>query len=182
MKYQNICNSKVMKRTLLIIVIAMVGSLNAIAQEAESVQIDSTEISIDSLVVKLNTLRRNYDYLYCDLELNKAQLELKDLSNSISIASNSLLISYYQGKYDRDLYDSYSRLYESYLNNLDSTYDKVDAVKLLVVGKALTSNFTEQEISIVTKTIGLLDSSIANVESSLNHFKVVIDGYRKLRW
>ena len=182
MKYQNICNSKVMKRTLLIIVIAMVGSLNAIAQEAESVQIDSTEISIDSLVVKLNTLRRNYYYLYCDLELNKAQLELKDLSNSISIASNSLLISYYQGKYDRDLSDSYSRLYESYLNNLDSTYDKVDAVKLLVVGKALTSNFTEQEISIVTKTIGLLDSSIANVESSLNHFKVVIDGYRKLRW
>ena len=182
MKYQNISNSKVMKRTLLMIVIAMVGSLNAIAQEAESVQIDSTEISVDSLVVKLNTLQRNYDYLYCDLELNKAQLELKDLSNSISIASNSLLISYYQGKYDRDLYDSYSRLYESYLNNLDSTYDKVDAVKLLVVGKALTSNFTEQEISIITKTIGLLDSSIANVESSLNHFKVVIDGYRKLRW
>lgn len=58
----------------------------------------------------------------------------------------------------------------------------MDAVKLLVVGKALTSNFTEQEISIITKTIGLLDSSIANVESSLNHFKVVIDGYRKLRW
>lgn len=172
----------VMKKILLVIVIAMVGTLNALAQDVDSLQIDSTETSLDSLVVKLNTLQRNYDYLYCDLELNKAQLELKDLSNSISIASNSLLISYYQGKYDRDLYDSYSRLYESYLNNLDSTYDKVDAVKLLVVGKALTSNFTEQEISIITKTIGLLDSSIANVESSLNHFKVVIDGYRKLRW
>jgi hypothetical protein len=172
----------VMKKILLVIVIAMVGTLNALAQDVDSLQIDSTETSLDSLVVKLNTLQRNYDYLYCDLELNKAQLELKDLSNSISIASNSLLISYYQGKFDRDLYDSYSRLYESYLNNLDSTYDKVDAVKLLVVGKALTSNFTEQEISIITKTIGLLDSSIANVESSLNHFKVVIDGYRKLRW
>lgn len=182
MKYQNICNSKVMKRTLLIIVIAMVGSLNAIAQEAESVQIDSTEISIDSLVVKLNTLQRNYDYLYCDLELNKAQLELKDLSNSISIASNSLLISYYQGKYDRDLYDSYSKLYESHIRNLDSMCDKVDAVKLAVVTKALTSNFTEQEISVITNTIGLLDSSIANVESTLKHFKVVIDGYRSLRW
>ena len=172
----------VMKKILLVIVIAMVGTLSALAQDVDSLQIDSTETSLDSLVVKLNTLQRNYDYLYCDLELNKAQLELKDLSNSISIASNSLLISYYQGKFDRDLYDSYSRLYESYLNNLDSTYDKVDAVKLLVVGKALTSNFTEQEISIITKTIGLLDSSIANVESSLNHFKVVIDGYRKLRW
>lgn len=182
MKYQNISNSKVMKRTLLMIVIVMVGSLNAIAQETESVQIDSTEISIDSLVVKLNTLQRNYDYLYCDLELNKAQLELKDLSNSISIASNALLISYYQGKYDRDLYDSYSRLYESYLKNLDSSCDKVEVVKLAVVSKALTSNFTEQEISVVTKTIGLLDSSIANVESSLKHFKVVIDGYRSLRW
>ena len=181
-KDQNISNIMVMKKILLVIVIAMVGTLSALAQDVDSLQIDSTETSLDSLVVKLNTLQRNYDYLYCDLELNKAQLELKDLSNSISIASNSLLISYYQGKFDRDLYDSYSRLYESYLNNLDSTYDKVDAVKLLVVGKALTSNFTEQEISIITKTIGLLDSSIANVESSLNHFKVVIDGYRKLRW
>lgn len=182
MKYHNISNSKVMKRTLLIIVIAMVGSLNAIAQEIESVQIDSTEISIDSLVVKLNTLQRNYDYLYCDLELNKAQLELKDLSNSISIASNALLISYYQENYDRDLYDSYSRLYESYLKNLDASCDKVEVVKLAVVSKALTSNFTEQEISIITKAIGLLDSSIANVESSLKHFKVIIDGYRSLRW
>lgn len=181
MKYQNISNSKVMKRTLLMIVIVMVGSLNAIAQETESVQIDSTEISIDSLVVKLNTLQRNYDYLYCDLELNKAQLELKDLSNSISISSNSLLISYYQGRYDRDLYDSYSRLYESNQKALNSACEKVDAVKLLVVSKALTSNFTEQEISVITKAIGLLDSSIANVESTLRHFKVVIDAYRSLR-
>jgi hypothetical protein len=60
--------------------------------------------------------------------------------------------------------------------------DKVDAVKLAVVTKALTSNFTEQEISVITNTIGLLDSSIANVESTLKHFKVVIDGYRSLRW
>lgn len=182
MLYQHVSNSEVMKRTLLVIAVAIVGAFNAIAQEADSLQIDSTEISIDSLVVKLNTLQRNYDYLYCDLELNKAQLELKDLSNSISIASNSLLISYYQGKYDRDLYDSYSKLYESYIRNLDSMCDKLDAVKLAVVTKALTSNFTEQEISVITNTIGLLDSSIANVESTLKHFKVVIDGYRSLRW
>lgn len=181
MKYQNISNSKVMKRTLLMIVIAMVGSLNAIAQETESVQIDSTEISIDSLVVKLNTLQRNYDYLHCDLELNKALLELKDLSNSINISSNSLLISYYQGRYHRDLYDSYSRLYESKQKAFSSACEKVDAVKLFVVSKALTSNFTEQEISLITKAIGLLDSLIANVESTLSHFKVVIDAYRNLR-
>lgn len=181
-KDQNISNIMVMKKILLVIVIAMVGTLSALAQDVDSLQIDSTETSLDSLVVKLNTLQRNYDYLYCDLELNKAQLELKDLSNSISIASNSLLISYYQGKYDRDLYDSYSRLYESYLKNLDSSCDKVEVVKLAVISKALTSNFTEQEIGVITKTIGLLDSSIANVESSLKHFKVVIDGYRRLRW
>lgn len=181
-KDQNISNIMVMKNILLVIVIAMVGTLSALAQDVDSLQIDSTETSLDSLVVKLNILQRNYDYLYCDLELNKAQVELKDLSNSISIASNSLLISYYQGKYDRDLYDSYSRLYESYLKNLDSSCDKVEVVKLAVVSKALTSNFTEQEIGVITKTIGLLDSLIANAESSLKHFKVVIDGYRNLRW
>ena len=180
-KDQNISNTMVMKKILLVIVIAMVGTLSALAQDVDSLQVDSTEISIDSLVVKLNTLQRNYDYLYCDLELNKAQLELKDLSNSISISSNSLLISYYQGRYDRDLYDSYSRLYESNQKALNSACEKVDAVKLLVVSKALTSNFTEQEISVITKAIGLLDSSIANVESTLRHFKVVIDAYRSLR-
>lgn len=180
-KDQNISNTMVMKKILLVIVIAMVGTLSALAQDVDSLQVDSTEISIDSLVVKLNTLQRNYDYLYCDLELNKAQLELKDLSNSISISSNSLLISYYQGRYDRDLYDSYSRLYESNQKALNSACEKVDAVKLLVVSKALTSNFTEQEISVITETIGLLDSLIANVESTLRHFKVVIDAYRSLR-
>lgn len=180
-KDQNISNTMVLKKILLVIVIAMVGTLSALAQDVDSLQVDSTEISIDSLVVKLNTLQRNYDYLYCDLELNKAQLELKDLSNSISISSNSLLISYYQGRYDRDLYDSYSRLYESDQKALNSACKKVDAVKLLVVSKALTSNFTEQEISVITKAIGLLDSSIANVESTLRHFKVVIDAYRSLR-
>ena len=171
-----------MKKMLLIIAIAIMGTANTMAQEVDSLQYKSTEITIDSLAVKLNTLQRNYDYLYCDLELNKAQLQLMDLSNSINIASNSLLISYYQGKYDRDLYDSYSRLYESYLKTLDSSCDKVEVVKLAVVSRALTSNFTEQEISVITKTIGLLYSSIANVESSLKHFKVVIDGYRSLRW
>lgn len=181
-KDQNISNIMVMKKILLVIVFAMVGTLSALAQDVDSLQIDSTETSLDSLVVKLNILQRNYDYLYCDLELNKVQVELKDLSNSISIASNSLLISYYQGKYDGDLYDSYSRLYESYLKNLDSSCDKVEVVKLAVVSKVLTSNFTEQEIGVITKTIGLLDSLIANVESSLKHFKVVIDGYRSLRW
>lgn len=167
---------------LLIIAIAIIGAANTFAQEVDSLQYKSTEITIDSLSVKLNTLQRNYDYLYCDLELNKAQLELKDLSNSISIASNSLLIRYCLGKYDRNLYDSYSKLYESYLNNLSASCDKVDAVKLVVITRTLTSNFTEQEIIVITKAIELLDTSITNVESSLDHFKVVIDGYRKLRW
>lgn len=71
-KDQNISNIMVMKKILLVIVIAMVGTLNALAQDVDSLQIDSTETSLDSLVVKLNTLQRNYDYLYCDLELNKA--------------------------------------------------------------------------------------------------------------
>ena len=43
----------VMKKILLVIVIAMVGTLSALAQDVDSLQIDSTETSLDSLVVKL---------------------------------------------------------------------------------------------------------------------------------
>lgn len=181
MKYQNISNSKVMKRTLLMIVIAMVGSLNAIAQETESVQIDSTEISIDSLVVKLNTLQRNYDYLHCNLELNKAQLELKNLSNSISISSNSLLISYYNTRFDIDLYTSYLELYKSNVQTLNSLKENIDATKLFVTTKVLTSNFTEEEIKLIASNFELIDKSISSVNSSLEYFKVVIEAYKTLR-
>ena len=181
MQYQHVSNSKAMKRTLLVIVIAMIGAFNTIAQESDFVQIDSTEISVDSLVVKLNTLQHNYDYLYCDLELKKATLELKDLSNSISIASNSLLISFYNTRFDRDLYNSYLRLYNANVEGFSSLKENIDVTKLAVTCKVLTSNFTEQELKVISSNFELIDKSISTVNSSLEHFKVIIDAYKSSR-
>ena len=66
----------VMKKILLVIVIAMVGTLNALAQDVDSLQIDSTETSLDSLVVKLNTYQRNTERDKEEISLESEELQL----------------------------------------------------------------------------------------------------------
>jgi hypothetical protein len=170
-----------MRRILLAILIATLGFVNSSAQDADSVQYRHTEISIDSLVVKLNTLQRDYDYLYCNYELNRVALELKDFSNSISISSNSLLINYYNTRFDIDLYTTYWELYKSNVQTLNSIKENIDATKLIVTAKVLTSNFTEEEIKLITSNFELIDKSISTVNSSLEYFKVVIEAYKSSR-
>ena len=170
-----------MRRILLAFLIATLGFINSSAQDADSVQYRHTEISIDSLVVKLNTLQRDYDYLYCNYELNRVALELKDFSNSISISSNSLLISYYNTRFDIDLYTTYLELYKSNVQKLNSLKENIDVTKLIVTAKVLTSNFTEEEIKLITSNFELIDKSISTVNSSLEYFKVVIEAYKSSR-
>ena len=170
-----------MKKILLVIFIATLGVVNTMAQTADSTQYQATEISVDSLVVKLNTLQRDYDYLYCDHELNKVMLELKDFSNSINITSNTLLVSYHNKNFERDLYTSYLELYNSNIRFFSSLKEKVDTVKVAVACKVLTANFTEQELKVISQSFDVIDNSISSVESALKHFKVVIDAYKSLR-
>lgn len=170
-----------MSQRLILILISLLGTLNIVAQEADSVQVKYNEISIDSLVVKLNTLQHNYDYLYCDYELKKLILELKDFSNSVSVSSNSLLISYYNTKFDRDLYISYLELYNANTENFNSLKENIDVTKLAVTYRVLSSNFTEQELKVISSSFELIDKSISTADQSLKHFKVIIDAYKSLR-
>ena len=170
-----------MRKVLLAILIATLGFVNSSAQDADSVQYRPTELSIDSLVIKLNTLQHDYDYLHCNYELNRIIHELKGLANSISISSNSLLISYYNTRFDKDLHTTYSNLYNSYIKNLNALTENIAATKLLVTTKVLTSNFTEQEIKVIASSFEVIDKSISNVNSSLEYFKVVIDAYKSSR-
>ena len=170
-----------MRRILLAILIVTLRVVNSNAQEADSVQYQPTEISIDSLAVKLNTLQRDCDYWYCNYELMRGCLELNDFSNSISISSNSILISYYNTKFDIDLYTVYLELYNSYVRKLNALKVNMDATKLLVTSKVVTSNFTEQEIKLISSNLELIDRSMSTVNSSLEYLKVVIDAYKSSR-
>lgn len=170
-----------MKRALLVIVMAMLGSFAATAQEVDSVMIDSTEISIDDLVVKLNVLQHNYDYLYCNYELTKLILGLKDFSTSVSVESNSLLINYYNTKFDKDTYTSYVGLYNAMSEQFNSLKENADATKLAVMCRVLVSNLTEQELKVISSSLESIESSISTGDRSLNYFKVVLDAYRDLR-
>jgi hypothetical protein len=168
-----------MKRFLFII--TMLASFTAGAQQTDSLKFTASEVTVDSLMVRLSSLERNYDYLYCDHELAKLTLELKDLANSISITSNSLLIRCFNARYDREQYYAYSGLYDAYVNNIEASKRKVEAVKIAVAAKVLTSNFTEQELNVIASGFDLVDSTVATIESALKQYNAVINIYSSMR-
>lgn len=168
-----------MKRLLFII--AVLTSLNAAAQQTDSLNINRSDISADSLLVRLEGLERENDYLLCEYELTKVVLGLKDLDNSISIKSNSLLIRCFNTKYDSDQYYWYSRLYDSYVENFNTSKTHAESVKAIVAIRILNSNFTEQELKALSANIALIDSTISTVESAIEYFDIVLKAYRSLR-
>ena len=155
--------------------------LNASAQEVDSSQVQSSPVSIESLSLKLDKLQHDYDYIYCDYELHMLMMDLKDLSHSIGRSSNAVIINYYNGRYDRDLYNSYVVEYESACNLFDSMKDKVEVVQRAVTLKITVSSFTDAELNVLSSYFDVIDASIANVEKGLNYYNVTIKAYRSKR-
>ena len=67
------------------------------------------------------------------------------------------------------------------MQKLNSLKENIDATKLIVTAKVLTSNFTEEEIKLIASNFELIDRSISTVNSSLEYFKVVIEAYKSSR-
>lgn len=159
----------------------MLGAATVCAQEADSLHLKSSSISIDSLVLKLNTLQHNYDFLYCDYELYKVITNLSEFSNTTNISSNSILISYYNSRFDRNLYTTYLGLYNAKTENFNSLKENIGITTLAILDKMLSSNFTEKEIAVIEGRFKLIDSQLSSAEQALNYFEVVLDTYRKAK-
>ena len=164
-----------MKKVFLLIIIAVI-SVYASAQNTSY-----TVITSDSLSIRLEKLQRDYNYLLCDYELFRIKVELNELSQEVSIKSNSVLIDIYRGSYDRDIYSAYIRYYDAISALFDTQKEGFETTKKFVMQKATTSNFSDAQLSLIETTFKSVDSSIASMNTSLKYYKYLVDTYRDKR-
>ena len=166
-----------MKKVLLLLV-AIASVLQASAQEMDSMQGQSASISIDSLSLRLNILQHDYDFMYCDYELHKLIMDLKDLAHSIDNSSKGVVINVYNSRYDHNLYNAILKDYNSDCALFDALKEKIDAVKAAVFVKMMSSSFTDKEIQVLTLSFEVVSKVVMKIESSLNYYNAAIKAYR----
>ena len=168
-------------KKLLLLFVAIVSVWHVSAQEIDTLKSESAAISIDSLSFRLNQLQHDYDFMYCDYELHKLIMDLKDLAHSIDNSANGVVINVYNSRYDRDLYNAYIDYYDSSCDLLDSLKEKTEAVKKAVFFKVMSLDFTEKELKVLDASLAVVDKATTKVEKSLEYYDVAIKAYRNMR-
>ena len=165
-------------RRIVVLMLLSVLSMRVVAQEVDSFQSES--VSIDSLATKLDQLQHDYDFLYCKYELELIVNELRICANNITIAANSLMYYLIDGSFRIDLYTSAKDNYDSSAEYISSYIDNIVAVKKVISVKKISSSFSEMEILRLNMYDSVIDSQLGAAEAALEHFKVVLDSYKKL--
>lgn len=167
-----------MKKVFLLLV-AIASVLQSFAQEKkDSLQNQTATVSVDSLSVRMDRLQHDYDFMYCDYELHKQIMDLKDLAQSIDISSNGVLIDVYNGRFNRDLYNAFLDNYDAKSAFLDMLKKKTEVVKTAVFVKILSSNFTDKEIEVISQSFSVIEKATTTVERSLDYYNAAIKAYR----
>lgn len=174
-------NLFIMKKALLIL-LAITCVLCASAQEADSLKVQSPTTTIDSLASQLNKLQHDYDYMYCDYELHKLLTSIKELSSSINISANGVLINYYNSSYNRNLYSSYVGNYNACYESYQTLKGGIDVAQTVVVSKILSSSFSEEEIHLLQREISLIQPALNSVEKALEFYDTAIQAYKRKRF
>ncbi len=167
-----------MKKLVLIVLVAILGVLNANAQEIDSLKTEQVSI-VDSLSMELITLRHDYEFLKCDYEIFQLQSKLQIFINEINIKANSLLITYYNNRFDVDLYVAYLNNYTSCEGLFDAYKDSVESKKLLYEVNKDKFSFLENEY--LSNGCNLLDRCLEQGRNSLDYYKMTLDTYKKKR-
>ena len=166
---------------LLLVVIASVFQVSA-QEKKDSVQDQSATVSIDSLSVRLDRLQHDFDFLFCDYQLNKLIMDLKDLAHTIGNSSNGVVINVYTNSgYNRKLYNAYLNDYESDNYLFDALKEKAKVLREMVFVKLMTMDLSVKERDVLTSSLTVIDKAITAVENSLNYYNVAIEAYRDMR-
>ena len=162
-----------MKKVLLLI-ISVLFAIQANAQTQE----ESPAVTIDSLSAKLVELQHNYDFLYCDYNLNQIKTSLNQLSQDIQIEVNKLTFDLYLGQCNRDVYTAHSESYDVKCGLYDASKRKFEVVQELVTIKIIATGFTESELNVFNTCIETIESAKKCVESDLSYFDKLLKIYR----
>ena len=102
-----------MKKILFTLLFGLIGLVSN--AQTNGIETNQQNVSIDSL-------QNEYNFLYCDYQLYHISDKLNNLSNSICIKCNNILIYYYHNIYNRSYY-------KSLLFNYDSCIVLFNAIK-----------------------------------------------------
>ena len=166
-----------MKKFFVLIVLCIL-SMSVSAQEIDSLQVKSDTISIETLAARLDKLQNDYVFLNCRYQLSADQYDLAIFANKLDIKSDGLLINYYHSRYNVDMYISYRENYNKSVQMFNALKDKVTSTKTLIALYILTSNFSEEELSVLRSGCASLDSSLNIVQGALDYYQMVIDIYK----
>ncbi len=164
----------------LVLVICTLLCANVLFAQENITKEKDLEAVVDSLSAKLKELQHNYDYLYCQHLLDDFKHSQTQESNSILIRVNQLKIDIYHGRFNYNLYNAYKDNYNSSIEKLDVSKENAESIKKLVTLKMITSNFSENERSVLQQGLKLFDHAINSVESALRLYDLYIKEYRNM--
>ncbi|MBQ2398335.1 MAG: hypothetical protein II304_15070 [Bacteroidales bacterium] len=168
-------------KKLFIVLIAIVSAISVNAQENVKKEKDLAVV-VDSLTAKLNKLQNDYDYLYCNYELNKTSQSLTNLSDALSIKINELKFMIYNERFNYNLYKALEEYYDAVVRNYNSIKEGIASLKMNIRITMMTSNFSELQKDILRHTMGsVLDNGMDVVAQSLSLYKSYLEEYYK-KW
>lgn len=169
-----------MKKLVLIVLVAILGALNANAQEVDSLSSEQMTI-VDSLSMKLAKLQHDYDFLKCDYELNKLLSEVQVFKNDIQISKLTLSDYIFNKLFDVDLYIVYKDNYELCIKSFELFEAEYLRVKSLIAAHLMIGDFSERENEILDSACNMLGNNLALAEHKLSQYKNVLDLYKQLK-
>lgn len=161
-------------KKLIILLMMFMGVINISAQEFNESQ------KVDSLQYKLDKLQHDYDYFYCESELNRFCNELKIYSNDFYIQATQILIEGYSGRYNDEYYKSAKRNYGATVDSFESYKTNLYLKIQLISRKIEDANFHELKIQMLKLIADSIDQSLKHAQSKLDYYKGVLDAYKKL--
>lgn len=168
-----------MKKLVLIVLVAILGALNANAQEVDSLSSEQMTI-VDSLSNELAELQHKYNYLDLINQIEHATLEAQMFCNEMLINVNSTKITIYHQGFDLDLYLSMENDYKLCERSFNLLKIKADNAKSLATMRKLFSDFSDTEIDCIDSACGVLDAALSKAEKSLEYHRGILDIYKKL--
>ena len=165
-----------MKKVLLLFV-AIVSVLYASAQDVDSLKRQTATVSLDSLSLKLNKLQHDYDFMYCEYKLKMLSMDLKDLSLSINNSSDKVVIQCYNCSFDRELFNTYLKLYDAYQELINSLKNRIEVTKMAVLAKIVSSDFSDADHDLLNSFFDYINESVAATENDLQLFYTTLKAY-----
>lgn len=128
---------------------------------------------------KVDSLEHQLDFLKLSYEVYTLNTDLKLFTSDVNSQIKDMKISIYHHDCDRDMYRMYSRMYDAYRENLESTKGLIESKQGLFVAMMISREWSDSELSVLTQSYDMTKGLYHQAELVLDMMKDVLDIYRK---